>query len=184
MVLPKVHKLTLRLTCLQLTPSWMRMKSGAQETFMKAPTRSLMASLFLLPSVLMGVPPIGKASWHPAGRRSPRHVNLRISVQAVKISVQAMIKKKTECQQNLCHRSLLLPFIYLLFFGWYYVFVAARGLSLVVLSGGLLSSCVTQVWLPQGMWNLPGPGLEPVSPVLAGGFPTTGPPGKSSAALL
>ena len=61
---------------------------------MKAPTRSLMASLFLLPSVLMGVPPIGKASWHPAGRRSPRHVNLRISVQAVKISVQAMILKK------------------------------------------------------------------------------------------
>ena len=29
-----------------------------------------------------------------------------------------------------------------------------------------------------GMWNLPGPGLEPVSPALAGGFLTTGPPGK------
>ena len=29
-----------------------------------------------------------------------------------------------------------------------------------------------------GMWDLPGPGLEPVSPALAGGFLTTGPPGK------
>ena len=29
------------------------------------------------------------------------------------------------------------------------------------------------------MWDLPGPGIEPVSPVLAGGFLTAGPPGKS-----
>ena len=29
------------------------------------------------------------------------------------------------------------------------------------------------------MWDLPGPGIEPVSPALAGGFRTTGPPGKS-----
>ena len=29
------------------------------------------------------------------------------------------------------------------------------------------------------MWDLPGPGLEPMSPVLAGGFLTTVPPGKS-----
>ena len=28
------------------------------------------------------------------------------------------------------------------------------------------------------MWDLPGPGLEPVSPELAGGFLTTAPPGK------
>ena len=28
------------------------------------------------------------------------------------------------------------------------------------------------------MWDLPGPGLEPVSPALAGGFLTTAPPGK------
>ena len=27
------------------------------------------------------------------------------------------------------------------------------------------------------MWDLPGPGLEPVSPALAGGFLTTAPPG-------
>ena len=29
------------------------------------------------------------------------------------------------------------------------------------------------------MWDLPGPGLEPVFPALAGGFLTTVPPGKS-----
>ena len=28
------------------------------------------------------------------------------------------------------------------------------------------------------MWNLPGPGIEAVSPGVAGGFPTTGPPGS------
>ena len=31
------------------------------------------------------------------------------------------------------------------------------------------------------MWDLPGPGLEPVSPALAGGFLTTVPPGKPPA---
>ena len=29
------------------------------------------------------------------------------------------------------------------------------------------------------MWDLPGPGIEPVSPAQAGGLPTTGPPEKS-----
>ena len=29
------------------------------------------------------------------------------------------------------------------------------------------------------MWDLPGPGLEAMSPALAGGFLTTAPPGKS-----
>ena len=33
------------------------------------------------------------------------------------------------------------------------------------------------------MWDLPGPGLGPVSPALAGGFLTTVPPGKSPALL-
>ena len=30
----------------------------------------------------------------------------------------------------------------------------------------------------RSVWDLPGPGLEPVSPALAGGFLTTAPPGK------
>ena len=34
------------------------------------------------------------------------------------------------------------------------------------------------------MWDLPGPGLEPVSPALAGGFLTTAPPGKSQESIL
>ena len=35
------------------------------------------------------------------------------------------------------------------------------------------------VWLPLGMWDPPRPGIKPMSPALAGGFLTTGPPGKS-----
>ena len=34
------------------------------------------------------------------------------------------------------------------------------------------------------MWDLPGPGLEPMFPVLAGGFLTTVPPGMSSMDIL
>ena len=38
-----------------------------------------------------------------------------------------------------------------------------------------LSSCGAQAYLLRGMWDLPGPGLEPVSPALSGGFLTTAP---------
>ena len=34
------------------------------------------------------------------------------------------------------------------------------------------------------MWDLPGPGLKPVSPALAGGFLTTVPPGKPMSCVL
>ena len=34
------------------------------------------------------------------------------------------------------------------------------------------------------MWDLPGPGLEPVFPALAGGFITTASPGKSQGLVL
>ena len=34
------------------------------------------------------------------------------------------------------------------------------------------------------MWELPGPRIEPVSPTLAGGFPTTEPPGKPQSVLF
>ena len=43
-----------------------------------------------------------------------------------------------------------------------------------------LRSCGTWVQLPHGMWDLPGPGIEPISPALAGRFLTTGPPRKST----
>ena len=58
--------------------------------------------------------------------------------------------------------------------------VVARGLS----SCGSravehrLSSCGARAQLLRGMWDLPRPGLEPVSPALAGRFLTTAPPGK------
>ena len=42
-----------------------------------------------------------------------------------------------------------------------------------------LSSCDARAQLLCGMWDLPGPGLEPMSPALAGRFLTTVPPGKS-----
>ena len=41
------------------------------------------------------------------------------------------------------------------------------------------SSLGAQALLPYGMWNLPRPGVEPVSPALADGFLTTGPPEMS-----
>ena len=95
-------------------------------------------------------------------------------------------------------------FIYF-WLGW--VFVSVRGLSLVVASGGWgalfiavrgpltvaaslvaehtlqrcrLSSCGSRAQLLHGMWDLPRPGLEPVSPALPGRFSTTAPPGKPS----
>ena len=41
-----------------------------------------------------------------------------------------------------------------------------------------LSSCGSRAQLLHGTWDLPRPGLEPVSPALAGRFSTTVPPGK------
>ena len=41
-----------------------------------------------------------------------------------------------------------------------------------------LSGCGTWAYLPRGIWHLPRPGIEPVSPTLAGGFLIAGPPGK------
>ena len=43
-----------------------------------------------------------------------------------------------------------------------------------------ISTWGTQAWLPHGMWNLPRPGVKPVSSALAGRLLTTGLPGKSS----
>ena len=47
-----------------------------------------------------------------------------------------------------------------------------------------LSSCGPRASLLRGMWDLPGPGLEPMSPALAGGFSTTAPPGKPGRWIL
>ena len=70
---------------------------------------------------------------------------------------------------------------------WGPLFIAVRGAltiaaSLVAehrLQTHRLSNCGSRAQLLRGMRDLPTPGLEPVSPALAGRFPTTAPPGKS-----
>ena len=47
-----------------------------------------------------------------------------------------------------------------------------------------LSNCGSRAQLLRGMWDLPRPGLEPVSPALAGGFLTTAPLGKPTVWIL
>ena len=47
-----------------------------------------------------------------------------------------------------------------------------------------LSNCGSRAQLLCGMWDLPRPGLEPVSPALAGRFSTTAPPGKPQRGLF
>ena len=66
------------------------------------------------------------------------------------------------------------------------LFIAVRGpltiaASLVAehrLQMRRLSSCGSRVQLLRGMWDLPRPGLEPMSPSSAGRLSTTAPPGK------
>ena len=41
------------------------------------------------------------------------------------------------------------------------------------------SSCGTQAWLPHGLWDVPGPGIEVVFPALQGKLLIIGPPGKT-----
>ena len=47
-----------------------------------------------------------------------------------------------------------------------------------------LRSCGARAQLLRGMWDLPRPGLEPMSAALVGGFLTTAPPGKSHSLAL
>ena len=110
-----------------------------------------------------------------------------------------------EMHVRLTYRAFFFSKIYLFVYFWLsWVFVAAHGLSLVVVSRGYpllrcagfslrwlfllwsmdsrhvgFSSCGAWASLLCSMWGLPGPGLEPMSPALAGGFLTTAPPRKS-----
>ena len=66
------------------------------------------------------------------------------------------------------------------------LFIAVRGPLTVVaspvaehrLQTRRLSSCGSRAQLLHSMWDLPRPGLEPVSPALVGRLSTTVPPGK------
>ena len=69
---------------------------------------------------------------------------------------------------------------------WGPLFIAVRGPFTIAaplvaghrLQTRRLSSCGSRAQSLRGVWDLPRPGLEPVSPALAGRFPTTAPPGK------
>ena len=71
------------------------------------------------------------------------------------------------------------------------LFIAVRGpltvaASLVAehrLQTRRLSNCGSRAQSLRGMWDPPRPGLEPMSPALAGRFSTTEPPGKPWNAL-
>ena len=64
---------------------------------------------------------------------------------------------------------------------WGPLFIAVRGpftIAASLVAERRLSNCGSRAQLLRGMWDIPGPGLEPVSPALAGGFLTTVPLGK------
>ena len=71
---------------------------------------------------------------------------------------------------------------------WGPLFIAVRGPFTIAappvaghrLQTRRLSSCGSRAQLLHGMWDLPRPGLEPVSPALAGRLSTTAPPRKPS----
>ena len=71
------------------------------------------------------------------------------------------------------------------------LFIAVRGPLTIVasllaehrLQTRRLSSCGSRTRSLRGMWDLPRPGLEPVSPALAGRFSSTAPPGKPHSLL-
>ena len=99
--------------------------------------------------------------------------------------------------------TLLFHSFFLIIYFWLcWVFISVRGLSscgeqgplFIAVRGPLtiaaslvaehrlqtrrLSNCGSRAQLLCGMWDLHRPGLEPLSPALAGGFSTTAPPGK------
>ena len=71
---------------------------------------------------------------------------------------------------------------------WGPLFIAVHGPLIIVvflvaehrLQTHRLSNCGSRARLLRSMWDLPRPGLEPMSPALAGRFSTTAPPGKPS----
>ena len=72
------------------------------------------------------------------------------------------------------------------------LFIAVRGPLTIMASPVVehrlqtrrLSSYGSRAQPLRGMWDLPRPGHEPVSPALAGRFSTTAPPGKPKASIL
>jgi len=85
--------------------------------------------------------------------------------------------------------------LFFFFFKFLAVLGLCPGLSLVVVHVPLImvASLCCRAWALgvqaqdlwcTGIWCLPGPGVEPMSPALASGFLTTGPPGKPTPVFL
>ena len=72
------------------------------------------------------------------------------------------------------------------------LFIAVRGPLIIAASPVAehrlqtcrLSDCGSRAQPPRGMWDPPRPGLEPVSPALAGRLSTAAPPGKPNKLFL
>ena len=133
-------------------------------------------------------------------------LSLWLSIKSLFINFPHVLVKK----YVFCKFLGFLKIIYLFIYFWLcWVFVSVRGLfsscgkrgplfitvrgpltleaSLVAehrLQTRRLSSCGSQAQLLRGMWDLPRPGLEPMSPALAGRLSTTAPPGKPSVIFL
>ena len=146
--------------------------------------------------------------------RSPNHWTTRefpqLAHSLIWFHVSFQLRLTKSNFPRLENLSIFFKFIYLFIYLWLcWVFVSVRGLSLVAASGGRSSSRCAGLSLSRplllqstgsrragsvivahgpscsaAMWDLPRPGLEPMSPALAGRFSTTAPPGKPSVHFL
>ena len=103
-------------------------------------------------------------------------------VNWMKMNITAIVRNNSRgASWQGSKKHFLVNFIYLSFF------LTALGLHCCAhkaLSSfgkrGLVPSCGAQALLPWDMLNLPGPGIKPISPALAGRFLSTVPPGRLS----
>ena len=109
-------------------------------------------------------------------------------------------KCKISCQSISVTSFFFFLFLFI-YFQLHWVFITLRWCSLVTVNWGFslqwiiflqslgfqgVRASVVVVWaqLPEEMWKLPGPGIEPMSPALAGEFLTTGPRDESTCGFV
>ena len=128
------------------------------------------------------------------------HIALLRSIQQL---LQDFVFEKNCSVQKLHNQAFFFFFLKFIYFWLCWIFVALCGLPPVVVSRGSLrcgawtsllaehrllargrqrlhlEGSRAQASLLHGTWNLPAPGIKPLSLASAGGFLTTAPPGKS-----
>ena len=118
----------------------------------------------------------------------PLHCVIIVFAQSTQIHHQLKLKVATDI-----FILLFKNFIYFLLRWVRIALVAELGLctaaAALVVERGLQGLWAQQLWcmtglVAPGVWDLPGSGIEPVSPALAGGFYTTEPRGKSFNSLF